>query len=78
MAEAPTYVLRTTDYQGHRVWVAFDAKISVVGKPRDSKAKVVQRFRVKADRPVTQYTRYQGILRLSEAAMTISSVRKGV
>ena len=72
------YILRSWTYEdSRRIWIAFNERYTLRGKPQQTKAQVLAAFIKEHGIEVTNTVRFTGICRPSEAAATIASVREG-
>lgn len=65
------FIIRIDDGK-NRYWVAFDALRTMAGKLHESKQAILARWEKLAGSKVTVVVNYRGVMRPSEAAMTIS------
>lgn len=73
------YALRTVDAEGCPVWWLFDGKRTLKGKAGQTLTRLCEEWSgedLHADKRITELVRYKGRMRLSEAAMTVSSHRR--
>ena len=56
-----------------RIWVLYDYKYTMRGKPGETMSQVAKRFAVKHGR--RKWTKFKGVMRDSEFAMTVSRYR---
>lgn len=65
------YVLRTFDSQGNRVWVLFNGEKALWGEPGETRRDLLHRWNYIGGTDKIN-VRYSGVMRPSEAVMTIS------
>lgn len=67
------YILRTTRAK-KTVWIVFNETNILYGKPKDSKQVVIDKWREQFG-TIQKVVTYKGLMRPSEAAMTISDIQ---
>ena len=71
-----TYLMRATTLSGHKIWIVATKGKKLHGHPRESRRAVLKRW-VECGGSVEEVTRFSGVMRSSEAAMTLTKVLKG-
>jgi len=66
------FLLRGNHLSKGRVWVLYDSTHTMIGETGESQNAIRKRWTA-AHGEITQLTRYKGVMRWSEAVMSISS-----
>jgi len=62
--------------ESRKQWIVFDKTRTVRGMPEEPMKTVLARWEAQFGQKVTLLTRYRGVLRPSEAAMTIAAFQR--